>query len=294
MELGLQGAQARIPHPQLSATIRAPSLVLRKVRMLVRLICWRTLRPTVRLSSGIVVTLKSDSDWEIANEIFLQRDYDEAIDEALLRPESVEPVRVLDLGANVGFFSLRCIERYVNAQPQARLELTLVEGSPSLFADLKERLSGFRSADGISLIARQGLVGRRNGKGMIYSSLFHSCTNAVVREGGKTSGNIFLGRHAEDSEYLDLDELVPTEGIIDLIKCDIEGSELEFLENYVSLLRRTRLLAIEFHPDHCSAGACHELLDEYGFIKVRTIKNHPTHSLELYANRTGSLHQSEA
>jgi FkbM family methyltransferase len=231
-----------------------------------------------------VIKLKSESDWQVANEIFLEKDYDEAIERAILRRDRMGPVRILDLGANVGFFSLRCIDRCVNAEPRPRLELTVVEGSPSVFVDLSDRLSSHRGRGDISLTVRQALVGRRSGKGMIYSSLFHSCVNTVVREGGKTSGNIFLGRHAEDSEYLDLDELIPPPAVVDLVKCDIEGSELEFLKNYEGLLRRTRLLVIEFHPGHCNVEACHELLDAYGFYRLRTIKSHPTHSLEMYTS----------
>lgn len=280
MDTSIPDTPAQIHH---SHSIRIPSLILHKIKTVARLICWRTLQPTMTLSSGVVVKVRSESDWEVANEIFLDRDYDDAIERAFLRRDSTDPIRVLDLGANVGLFSLRCIDRYVSAEPIPRLELIVVEGSPSVFADLEDRLSTHRGTRGISLTLRQALVGRRSGKAMIYSSLFHSCTNAVVRKGGKTSANVLLGRHAEDSEYLDLDKLIPSSGAVDLIKCDIEGSELEFLQNYESLLRRTRLLVIEFHPGHCDASACQELLGAYGFCKLRTIKSRPTHSLEMFS-----------
>jgi len=226
--------------------------------------------------------LKSESDWEIANEIFLQGDYDDAIDQAFLSNGSTGPVRILDLGANIGLFSLRCLDRHASAKLQRRLELIAIEGSPSLFVELKQRLANYLDSRDLSLTAKQGLVGRRSGKGMIYSSVFHSCTNTVVRPGGKTSTNILLGRHAEDSAYLDLDELIPPGGAVDLIKCDIEGSELDFLQSYETLLRRTRLLVIEFHSRFCDVNACHALVGTYGFCKARTIKTLPTHSLEMY------------
>jgi FkbM family methyltransferase len=283
MELEIQDAPSRLPYGQLSAMMNAPAIVLRKINALARLVCWRMLKPTVTLPSGIVVALKSESDWEIANEIFLQGDYDEAIDRALLSHDGVDPIRILDLGANIGLFSLRCLDRYAGAKPQSTLELVAIEGYPSLFVELEERLAPHRGNGVASLVAKQGLVGRRSGKGMIYSSVFNSCTNTVVREGGRTSKNILLGRHAEDSAYLDLDQLIPPAGAIDLIKCDIEGSELDFLRTYEGTLRRTRLLMIEFHPGHCDVGTCRELLEAYGFCKVRTIKTRPTHSLDMYA-----------
>lgn len=278
--MGIQNTTAQIPylHPT-----RARSLILQKMRAAVRLIYWRALQPTVTLSSGIAVALKSESDWEIANEIFVQGDYDEAIAQALRCRDSVHPVRILDLGANAGLFSLRCVDRYLIDRASSGLELIAIEGSPSVFAGLQQRLAGASGHQNMSLTARQGLVGRRSGKGMIYSSVFHSCTNTVVREGAKTSRNIFLNRRAEDSKYLDLDELIPPAAAVDLIKCDIEGSELAFVQNYESLLRRTRLLVIELHPGHCDVETCRELLDAYGLRKVRTVKSRPTHSLEMYA-----------
>jgi len=283
MDAQIQVQHASISRAQPSAMSRARLLIREKARNLARLICWRTLEPRITLSSGITVTLKSESDWEIANEVFLRHDYDDPIDRAFLCQDGTEPIRVLDLGANVGFFSLRCIDRYAGAPRQSHsLELFAVEGSPSVSAELEKSLSIYRGSAGISVNVTQGLIGRRSGKGMIYSSLFHSCTNTVVPHGGKTSKNILLGRHAEGSKYLDLDELIPAPRPVDLIKCDIEGSELEFLQNYESLLRRARLLVIELHPLQCDVSACREILSAYGFRKERTIKCLPTHSLEVY------------
>lgn len=260
-----------------------PAQFLGKANVFARLLCWRFLQPTILLSSGMTLKVTSDSDWEVANEIFVEQDYDGAIEQALCRRDTMSPIRILDLGANVGFFSLRCIDRYVAGGRRSGLELFAIEGSPSVFSDLEERLAVHRNTQGISLTVKHALVGRRSGNGMIYSSLCHSCTNTVVPDGGKTSTNVFLARHAEDTAYLDLDDLIPAAGAVDLIKCDIEGSELDFLQSYESLLKRTRLLVIEFHPRHCSVSACRELLDAYGFCKACTIKSQPTHSLEMYS-----------
>jgi FkbM family methyltransferase len=224
--------------------------------------------------------VKSDSDWAVANEIFVHGEYDDAILQAIRVEQQTGPLRILDLGANVGFFSLRCIHLYLQTKDPRSLEVFAVEGSTSLFADLERRLSG-SSLGNVKLRLRNGLVGLRTGKAMFHSSWFNSCVNGVSR-GDKVSRNPLLNRYAEECEYIDLEQFLPARCALDLIKCDIEGSELEFLQNYPDLLGRTRNLVIEFHPFHCDALACRNLLDSLGFVRQRVIKSFPTHALEMY------------
>ncbi len=87
-----------------------------KLVAVVRLLCWRILQPEICMHSG-TATVRSDSDWGVANEIFVHGDYDRAILQAIRPDGQVEPLRILDLGANVGFFSLRCIDLYLLTNP---------------------------------------------------------------------------------------------------------------------------------------------------------------------------------
>lgn len=266
-------------------------LACRKIWMAAQLLCWRVLKPTIVLRSGIRLWINTESDWEVAKEILIDRDYDEAICHTFSSADSQNSVRILDLGANVGFFSARCIDLYLQRESNLQLELFAIEGAPSLAAELRRRLSGCRQQN-VSLVVKEGLVGPRTGEAMIHSSVFHSCTNSVARNGTKTSRTRFLNRHAEQSAYLDLDQVISPGTHVDLIKCDIEGSELDFLRTYEDLLRRTRVLVIELHPGICNSGMCRELLDSYGFSKLRTIKHYPTHSLELYRRAAESAARS--
>ena len=262
--------------------MRGPLTKLRKkLDDMVRLACWKILHPTIALSSGISVPVRSDSDWQIMSEVLVDRNYDTAIQNAFSSRSSGNAVRILDLGANVGYFSLRCIHFYLAGQERFPFQLFAVEGSPSLLPDLQHRLA--IDAEESEVQVRCGLVGRRSGEAMIYSSAFYSCVNKVAKNGAKTSRNPLLNRRAEVSQYVDLDELVGP-GPIDLIKCDIEGSELEFLENYPDLLGRTKMLVIEFHPNACDASHGRRLLESYGFKYVNTIQEHTTYSLETFAS----------
>src|SRR5712692_944904 len=223
------------------------SRIAQKIDAIIRLLCWKILQPKIFLLSG-TATVRSDSDWEVANEIFVHKEYDDAILQTVHteQQQQTRPLRIVDLGANVGFFTLRCIHLYLQTKCPAPLEVFAVEASANLFADLERRLSG-RGDENVKLLLKNGLVGRRTGKAMFHSSWFNSATNQVSRD-HKVSRNPLLNRYAEVCEYTDLEQFLPAECEIDLIKCDIEGSELTFLENYPDLLRRTRRLVIELHP----------------------------------------------
>ncbi len=104
----------------------------------------------------------------------------------------------------------------------------------------------------------------------------------VALPGAPTSRQPFLNRYAVEASYLDLDQLVSKDVSIDLLKCDIEGSELELLENYPDLMRRARNLLIELHPLRCDRARCETLLKEYGFRCERTIHDSPHFVLRFY------------
>ena len=52
--------------------------------------------------------------------------------------------------------------------------------------------------------------------------------------------------------------------MIDLIKCDIEGSEVEFIKNYGSALTNVNSIIIETHGDKAKSFVCKKI-EEVGF-----------------------------
>ena len=238
---------------------------------------WSECNISAVLASGVKIRIRSRSEWDVFVEVFVEGEYDEAIRLAL-ESATGRPARIIDLGANVGFFGLRCLD--VSRAAGKACEVLAVEGAGSVFAELHRRCGANDFSPG-SVLLCHGLVGKTAGRGYIYDGAYAGA-NTVVPDGGKRSNLPFRVAHAVLSEYLDLERLVAWNGSIDLIKCDIEGSEFEFLQNYPDLLGRTRNLVIEFHPFHCDAQACRNLLDSLGFVRQRVIKSFPTHDLELY------------
>ena len=117
----------------------------------------------------------------------------------------------------------------------------------SLFED--NRLSGH-----VQLV--HGAVGQRSGTAVIRDDRHASTIIGASGEGGAAGAQV---------PYVDLSPLFAEVTSIDLLKCDIEGSEQLFIEQYPDLLQKVRVAVFEFHRDRCDVERCQALLRDYGF-----------------------------
>jgi FkbM family methyltransferase len=220
------------------------------------------LRRTLR--SGLVVTVASPADWVLYNDIFVENEYDPAIDLALEganREAAGRQLTIVDLGANAGYFTLRAADRIANASPGTPLRFVLVEPNPAMTGELERRvLSQPALAGSVTLL--RGLVGRREGTGVLFESPLHFESSQTGRR----------GLRQREVPYVDLEAALGTGQPVDLLKCDIEGAELEMLSSYPELLRRTAVCVIELHPEKCDPAACLRLLEEAGFDQRRILR----------------------
>ena len=60
---------------------------------------------------------------------------------------------------------------------------------------------------------------------------------------------------------------------IDLLKCDIEGSEFSFLDNYSDLLPRVKMAVFEFHKYGADIDHYRRLLCSYGFRQHAVLRD---------------------
>jgi FkbM family methyltransferase len=206
------------------------------------------------LDSGLTVKVASKGEWWIYNDIFVNGEYDVPI-QAALKTASDKPFVVLDLGANVGYFLFRVLDlirrqHLDHVQP----DITMVEGSPETFRTLESRIRS-QQLGPAKVHTVHGLVGRRNGSALIRESAVHVKSGIMdVPEGGGVK-----------VEFLDLDALMSDKLAIDLLKCDIEGAELMFLENHSDLLRKVKYAVFELHHDQCDTKKCVSILESMGF-----------------------------
>ena len=117
----------------------------------------------------------------------------------------------------------------------------------------------------LDLHVLQGVVGRREGKTVLYKSHNYHChtIKAQMR---------YTGSKRRTVSYVDLDVLYPDEKW-DLIKCDIEGAREEFVENYAGLLTRTKRAVFEFHESSCDTQRIRSLLRHAGLEYEQTISD---------------------
>jgi FkbM family methyltransferase len=245
---------------------------------------WEHLDLTHTFESGVTVSIRGQSDWYVFNEVFSEGGYDAAIDLLSARVGTDTDPLVLDLGANVGFFAARVVDRLIRSRTNEPVALVLVEGSPAVYRDLESRINGW-SKGGFSISAINGLVGRRDGAGTISEVDFGARNTMIPSHNAGISPVSEMTHH--EIPFVDLSEVVGKRRIA-LLKCDIEGSEQNFLENYgADLLPATDLAVFEFHHDLCDVPRCLEILSRAGLGVVSSTDQRDETSLVLLERKTG-------
>ena len=221
-----------------------------------------------RLRSGIDVIVRNYADWCTYNDLFVNGEYSDAITDAIAewKPAAeTEPLCVLDLGANTGYFTLQLADMFLQKCPLGTLKVRLVEASPKVATELRRRLVIKDSRVVPTVI--NGLAGKREGSAEL--NLGKEDTVNFVGEAADLWGR---SRGAEVVPYLDLDATTSDMPAIHLIKCDIEGSEFSLIESYPALLGKTRRVVIEFHSPFGDIPRATETMRSLGFTKTVTLR----------------------
>ena len=221
---------------------------------------WRVMSPRWVTNSGVEIFVKSPAEWVIYNDIFVDCEYDKAIDLAL--SSSSEQPLILDIGANVGFFSLRVLDRWKSMEGRTPPKIIGFEGSPPVYEELVERTNQLSLPDLSEY--HMGLIGKRNGKGRIYTSRFHA-VNSVAKNIG------YIGKY--DVDYLDINDYIQDGKEVYLLKCDIEGSEYDFVREYEDLILRTRNMIVELHEVNGEELDVEERLLNMGFTSSEEVRS---------------------
>lgn len=224
---------------------------------------------TWQLPSGVIVRIANYSEWIVYNSIFVDGEYDFAIARALESAPATRPFHFVDLGANVGFFTLRVVDR-LRRRPSGPTDFTatLVEGNPRLGEALQMRLGAENHLSAHATIVH-GLVGERSGHATLYEPAFESQGSIRADE----------PRRAFRVGFVDIERLLAAELPIDLLKCDIEGAELLFIKNYPDILKRCRVAVFELHHELCDTELCRRLLQDAGLVHQEVLNQNPSCSI---------------
>lgn len=246
-----------------------------KIKSKIDKILYKQLNLQWVLRSGLKIKIENNAEWVIYNDIFVDREYDLAITEVLANSKlSDRPLNILDIGANVGFFTLRFADLMLqDKNPPTNFSFTLVEGSPRVYNQLKSRLIDQKDlVKKLNII--HGLVGKRQGSAKIVEFDFH-VMNAIASENSSQAKGINV-------PYIDLISVYPKNIEIDLLKCDIEGSELVFLENYQDFLSQVKRAVFELHHDRCDTARCCQILKDVGFVNHQNLRTESNFSVDFF------------
>lgn len=147
------------------------------------------------------------------------------------------PKRIVDLGAHCGHFSILCNTCILERFGEDHASYILVEALPMLVPRIQRAISEVGLEHQARII--QGVVGRKSG-----DAFFQRKQNSLLDSKASLQK---VSDTDQVLQYIDLDQLIPQQQSIDILKIDIEGSEYDLLSNYESLFRRAKLVFIETH-----------------------------------------------
>ena len=224
-----------------------------------------------KLASGVQIEILSPVDWTLYNDIFVDGEYDVAIERALNCQK--QEISVLDLGANVGFFILRLMDRAARMNGTKRIKVVAVEPDTKNIEELKRRVCE-QSFENLDLQILEGVVGHREGQAVLYKSHNYHAHTIIA-------GSRYSGSQPNTVRYLNLEALYP--GVQwDLVKCDIEGAEGEFVESYFDLLCRTKIFVLEVHHGACEISKLRSSLGNAGLKTEHNVVDHGTNSMHIF------------
>jgi FkbM family methyltransferase len=186
------------------------------------------------------------------SEIFIQQEY------ANYLPN--EPIsRILDIGAHYGYFSLWIQSKY----PDREIHSLMIEPSPKCIRSL-EKLVNQPQFKG-RFVFLQKAINAFDVQTTKFYDRSHMGGSMFANSKNETSVEIQTLR--EDDAH----KVSPPP--YDLIKCDIEGSEWEFINHYPKLLKATQHLLLEWHSWHQGGGGFAQLSEKLTNIHFEIIRS---------------------
>lgn len=211
----------------------------------------------------IFLEIENAYDWMVFCDIWVNREYDVKINTV----DNSRKVIVLDLGANVGYFSL-FMAHQLRRMGQTNYRIDAIEACEPTYEILRKR-----TAQDNNIFPFNYAVGNKKGFTKIAHSGNHA-TSMLVHLGDPNWPNQLI------IDYLNLDRLGHES--IDLIKCDIEGSEFDLVENFPDVFKKTQMVMMEIHHTVGDANKLRETLKSYGFNGNRVLRDGAETTTEVF------------
>jgi FkbM family methyltransferase len=207
---------------------------------------------SIPLGNNYWAHLWENDAYDSFSEIFIQQEYSDYIPDEPLK-------KILDLGAHYGYFSL-----WLQAKrSQDEIHSLMVEPAQRCRKSLEE-MAQYPKLDGRFKYVQAALGNPKEESTRFYERPF--------------MGGSLFSSSPEDYNYevrtLNLlDEPNFKNQSFDLIKCDIEGAEWDFIINYSSSLKNSKFLVMEWHSWHQGGGGLVQIEKKLNSIEFQIIKS---------------------
>ena len=198
--------------------------------------------------------LSENDSYNSFSEIFIKQEYEDILPE-------IQYNKILDLGAHYGYFSL-----WLQAKTGAKnFRSLLVEPSSLCRCSLENLVSQPKLSGRFKYLI--GALGNPKNKNLqFFERPFMASSNFDFSQKAP-SKKINIVTQDEITESL--------EPPYDLIKCDIEGAEWEFIQHYQEILFQSRYLIMEWHSWHNGGGGFEKIIqgvENLGFELVKSFQ----------------------
>ena len=205
----------------------------------------------IAVENDLIAPLCFEDSTSSFSEVFVLKEYEQL---------GINARKWIDLGSNNGFFSL-FLSSKTDPSERKNLQALLIDGDPRSLVCLQENKKVNQNLNGFRF--EQGIIAQ--GSGEIGFEIKRHMFSKVNQE------SQFKVPILDQDHILEL--ISPP---FDLIKVDIEGSEVDFIQNYPKLLKETKGLIIEWHswnPQKISEAGFKQLLSNSGFSRITSF--HP-------------------
>ena len=212
------------------------------------------LQITIPVGSDYWAHLCENDSYDSFSEIFIQQEYMNVIPEETI-------LTVLDIGANYGYFSLWLQSK----RPHDKIQSILTEPSRRCRRSIKKlidlpqiqnRFKYLQCAIGDPKDPQIKFFDRPYMAGSIFES--------------ESKDSFYYANTLKASDVFSSDR-----DTFDLIKCDIEGGEWNFLINYSSILQKSKFLVMEWHSWHSGGGGFLQIKEKLTELGFQIIKSSP-------------------
>ena len=207
---------------------------------------------SIPLGNNYWAHLWENDAYDSFSEIFIQQEYSDFIPHETI-------TNILDLGAHYGYFSLWLQSKRL----QDEIHSLMVEPSQRCQRSL-EKMAQHPKLDG-RFKYLQAAVGNPEEK----STRFY--------ERPFMGGSLFSSSSEECGYEVRTLSLLDQPNFknqsFDIIKCDLEGAEWDFITHYSSLLKNSKFLVMEWHSWHSGGGGFPQIekqLSEFGFQIIQS------------------------